>query len=621
MSGAVRVRPTGARFGAAILLVALAAVAAAPLLAPLATPDRPLAVGDVYAPPSAAHWLGTDDAGSDVLVQVLLGTRVSLVVGIFASIISVAVGGGIGLVAGYAGGRTENVLMRATDVVLVLPALPLAIVLVALTRPGLTSLILVIGFVGWTGTARLVRAQTLAIKQRVFVRRARSIGATDARIILRHVLPHVVPLLAANGALVVSQAILSESTLSFLGLGDPELPSWGKMLSFALARGALSAGAWWALVAPGAAILAVVLGASLLGFGLEERWMPRARRNHLIAGAPGAAPAIAQSAPTPAPVLAVRELAIDYAPIASSPVAALRGVGLELTAGEILGLVGESGCGKSTALMGLMGLLPEGARIVAGSVRLADRELVGQSEQELRELRGREIALVYQGAMNALNPVRSVGDQIGEAIRVHAPLLTRAFVERRVEELLELVGIPGDRRRRFPHELSGGMRQRAVIAMALAANPRVLCADEPTTALDVVVQAQILELLDRLRRELDLAVVLVTHDLGVVAEICDRVVVLYGGCVAESGPVEEVFRRPRHPYTRELLRAFPDLDRPDAELVAIPGTPPRLDPPPAGCRFASRCPDAKQVCRDQTPAAHRSSAGQVAWCHFVEGEP
>jgi peptide/nickel transport system permease protein len=173
-----------------------------------------------------------------------------------------------------------------TDVALVLPALPLAIVLVALTSPGLASLILVIGLVGWTGTARLVRAQTLAVKERVFVRRARALGAGETRILLTHVLPHVVPLLAANGALVVSQAILSESTLSFLGLGDPELPSWGGMLSFALSRGALSAGAWWALVAPGLAILLVVLGASLLGFGLEERWMPRARRNHLAAGRP-----------------------------------------------------------------------------------------------------------------------------------------------------------------------------------------------------------------------------------------------------------------------------------------------------------------------------------------------
>jgi peptide/nickel transport system ATP-binding protein len=187
-----------------------------------------------------------------------------------------------------------------------------------------------------------------------------------------------------------------------------------------------------------------------------------------------------------------------------------------------------------------------------------------------------------------------------------------------VRELLERVGIPASRAARFPHELSGGMRQRAVIAMALAATPRLLCADEPTTALDVVVQAQILALLDELRRELGLAVLLVTHDLGVVAEICDRVVVMYGGTVAEAADAGELFHHPRHPYTRELLRAFPDLDRPEAELVAIPGTPPRLDPPPPGCRFAPRCPDAVERCRVEPPLGRELAPGHRAACHLAE---
>jgi oligopeptide/dipeptide ABC transporter ATP-binding protein len=616
MSGRVNAQ---IRFGAGILAAfALAALVAPWLGSPW--PDRPLGVADVFAPPAPGRWLGTDDAGGDVLLQLLAGARVSMIVGLFASLISVGVGGAVGLVAGFAGGRVETWLMRLTDVVLVLPALPLAIVLVALTTPGLASLILVIGLVGWTGTARLVRAQTLSVKERAFVRRARALGAGETRILLTHVLPHVVPLLAANGALVVSQAILSESTLSFLGLGDPDLSSWGGMLSFALSRGALSAGAWWALVAPGAAILLVVLGASLLGFGLEERWMPRARRNHLAAGAPAAA-APAPTAPAASDaVLVVRDLAIDYAPHAQggAPVAAVRGVDLELAPGEIVGLVGESGCGKTTVLMSLLGLLPAGARVAGGSIRLAGRELVGLDEAALGEVRRRDISLVYQGAMNALNPVRTVGVQIGEKVLLHAPESTRPFVELRVRELLERVGIPADRGARYPHELSGGMRQRAVIAMALAATPRVLCADEPTTALDVVVQAQILALLDELRRELGLAVLLVTHDLGVVAEICDRVVVMYGGTVAEAADAEELFHRPRHPYTRELLRAFPDLDRPEAELVAIPGTPPRLDPPPAGCRFAPRCPAAVDRCRVELPAVRALAPRHRAACHLAE---
>jgi oligopeptide/dipeptide ABC transporter ATP-binding protein len=604
------------RAGGAILAAALVCALFGPALVPES--DRPMTTADVFAAPSAAHWLGTDDAGGDVFWLLLAGTRVSLVVGLVASLVAVAIGGGIGLVAGFVGGRVESLLMRATDVVLVLPALPLAIVLVALTRPGLASLIVVIGLVGWTGTARLVRAQTLSIKERAFVRRARALGASETRILLRRILPHVLPLLAANGALVVSQAILTESTLSFLGLGDPDLPSWGKMLNFALARGALSAGAWWALVAPGAAIVVVVLAASLLGFGLEALWLPRARRNHLAAGAPTLAAPRAEGEPAADALLAVRDLAIDYPGTGDAPVEAVRGVSFDVAPGEVVGLVGESGCGKTTVLMALLGLLPQGSRLVSGSIRLAGRELAGLDERAFGELRGRDLALVYQGAMNALNPVRTVGAQIGEAVLRHAPLLTAEFVELRVAELLERVGIPADRARRFPHELSGGMRQRAVIAMALAASPRLLCADEPTTALDVVVQAQILELLAELGRDLELSVLLVTHDLGVVAELCDRVVVLYGGVVAEAASVEDLFHRPLHPYTRELLRAFPDLERPDAELVAIPGTPPRLDPPPPGCRFAARCPLAVERCRVETPALRELAPGHSASCHLAE---
>ena len=608
------------RIGAALLVVAAVAALAAPLLGP-AAPDRPLTTGDVFAPPSARHWLGTDDAGTDVLIELLWGARVSLLVGLVASVISVAVGGGVGLVAGFAGGRTESLLMRLTDVALVLPALPLAIVLVAVTRPGLASLILVIGLVTWPGTARLVRSQTLAVKERAFVRRARSLGSSETRTLMVHVLPQVLPLIAANGALVVSQAILAESTLSFLGLGDAELPSWGRMLSFALARGALTAGAWWALVAPGAAIVAVVLGATLVGFGLEQTTAAATRRNLLAVGSPRATPGRGRrdaEAGSAAAELSVRDLTIEYPGPAAEPVRAVDGVSFDLRSGEILGLVGESGCGKTTVLMSLLGLLPEGARVAAGSIRLGGRELVGLGERELAAIRWREISLVYQGAMNALNPVRTVGSQIREAILRQSELQTAELVALRVRELLERVGIAASRAGSFPHELSGGMRQRAVIAMALACSPRVLLADEPTTALDVLVQAQILDLLRELRDELGLSVVLVTHDLGVVAEMCDRVVVMYGGTVAETASVDDLFHRPRHPYTQALLAAFPDLDRPAEVLRTIPGAPPRLDPPPPGCRFAARCALAVERCRHETPELRALVPGQRVSCHLAE---
>ena len=255
--------------GAVMLLVALLTALAAPWIAPF-DPDAPIRVtiDDIYAKPSAVHWLGTDDAGRDVFSSFVYGARVSLFVGFFASAISIGIGGVIGIVAGYAGGRTEAILMRFTDIILVIPDLPLAVVIVALTKPNLWNIIFVIGILGWTSTARLVRAQTLSVKQRKFVLRAQAIGAGKFHIIRRHIFPLVLPLIVVNTVLVISLAILNESTLSFLGLGDPTTLSWGQMLNFAFTRGAMSAGAWWALVAPGFGIVWVVLGCTLLGQGL-----------------------------------------------------------------------------------------------------------------------------------------------------------------------------------------------------------------------------------------------------------------------------------------------------------------------------------------------------------------
>ncbi len=242
-------------------------------------------IDDIYAPPSAAHWLGTDDAGRDVLSNFIYGSRVSLIVGFFASFISIFIGSVVGIVAGFYGGRAENVLMRFTDIMLVIPDLPLAVVIVALTKPSLWNIIFVIGALGWTGSARLVRSQTLAVKQRKFVLRARSIGAGNAHIIRYHIFPMVLPLIVVNTVLVISLAILNESTLSFLGLSDPTALSWGQMLNFAFTRGAMSARAWWALVMPGLGIVWAVLACTLLGQGLEQVLNPRLETHYLAVGA------------------------------------------------------------------------------------------------------------------------------------------------------------------------------------------------------------------------------------------------------------------------------------------------------------------------------------------------
>jgi peptide/nickel transport system permease protein len=246
--------------------------------------DIKVTIMDIYAPPSAQHLLGTDDAGRDVLSNFIYGARVSLIVGFFAAFISVVIGGLIGISAGFFGGKIELILMRFTDIMLVIPDLPLAVVLVALTSPSLGNIIFVIGILGWTTTARLVRSQTLSVKERKFVLRARSIGSGNAHIIRRHIFPLVLPLMVANSVLVISLAILEESTLSFLGLGDPTMISWGQMLNFAFTRGGVSSGAWWALVMPGLGIVWVVLGLTLLGHGLEQIFNPRLEAHHLSVG-------------------------------------------------------------------------------------------------------------------------------------------------------------------------------------------------------------------------------------------------------------------------------------------------------------------------------------------------
>ena len=608
--------------GAIMIGVSLVVAVAAPILSPYDPyANVRVTIFDIYQPPSAAHPLGTDDGGKDVLSSLLYGARVSLVVGFSAAAIALVIGGLVGIVAGYRGGWIGSLLMRITDFFLVIPDLALQIVLVAIIGPSLGTIILVIGALGWTTTARLVRSQTLSVRERKYVMRARAIGAGDGHILRRHIMPAVLPLMLANMVLVISLAILSESTLAFLGLGDPTVISWGQMLNFAFDRGAVSAGAWWALIPPGLAIVWVVLGTTLLGTALEDALNPRLKRHHLEnpgedVTRPDPGPdAVREPAPGDA-LLEVRNLSIEFEG-PRGPLRAVDDVSFSLRRGETLGLVGESGCGKTTTVLGILRLLPPGGRIVGGSVRFEGEDLLGLGGPALRSFRWTRLSLVFQGAMNALNPVRTVGDQIDEAIRLHDRSITKRAARARTAELLELVGIGGGRANDYPHTYSGGMRQRAMIALALACDPDVIVADEPTTALDVMIQAQILELLSSLARNLGMAIILVTHDLGVVAQSCDRVVVMYGGSVAEENDAATLFREPQHPYTRQLLGSFPDLAHPDRPLRGIPGTPPRLDAMPQGCRFAPRCPHAFERCHAERPPHYPALDGRAA-CFLLD---
>ncbi len=602
-----------------MLIIAILVAVFAPLIAPYEQgATTSVGIGDIYQPPSAAHWFGTDDAGQDVLTNFIYGARVSLTVGFFAAFISIVIGGVFGLVAGFFGGRWENFLMRFTDIMLVIPDLPLTVVIVALTKPSLWNIIFVIGILGWTTTARVVRSQTLAVKSRKFVLRARAIGASKLHILIQHILPLVLPILVVQAVLAISLAILNESTLSFIGLGDPSAPSWGQMLNFAFGRGAMSVGAWWALVVPGFGIVWVVLSLTLLGQGLEQVLNPRLDTHYLMPSRP-AVQKEARAKPIQKDVLLdVQNLSIHYVGEGKAPARAVENVSFTLKEGELIGLVGESGCGKTTLMLALLKLLPSAGQIVNGNVFYNGNDLTVMDEEEINKVRWSNISIVFQGAMNALNPVRTVGDQIGEAILKHEPSFPKNKINERVSELLELVGIATDHLDHFPHQYSGGMRQRAMIAMALACNPQVIIADEPTTALDVMIQAQILELLDGLRKKLGLAVIFVTHDLGVVAELCDKVLVMYGGVTAEYADVDVIYNDSKHPYTQELLKAFPDLTKPKKKLASIPGYPPRLDNLPTGCRFAPRCPVAFDRCHTDEPALHLLQKDHIVSCHLVE---
>jgi peptide/nickel transport system ATP-binding protein len=313
------------------------------------------------------------------------------------------------------------------------------------------------------------------------------------------------------------------------------------------------------------------------------------------------------------PLLSVRDLHVWFGLPEDVELHAVQGVSFELAAGDRFGLVGESGCGKTTTILAMMGLLPPNAS-VAGEVVLRGENVLARGEQSARPHRWKDLAMVFQGAMNAFNPVKRVGDQLVEPMELHEVAEGRE-ARRRAAELLERVGIPAERASRFPHEFSGGMRQRAAVAMALACEPEVLLADEPTTALDVMVQAQILELLVQLTQDLGLALVLVTHDLPIVAQVCERAAVMYAGRVVEEGPTEALYHSPRHPYTRLLFAATPDLYG-EGDVVSIPGAPPRLDRPIVGCPFRPRCDSAFEPCDTVDPALKEVAAGQAAACHL-----
>jgi peptide/nickel transport system permease protein len=419
---------------------------------------------------------------------------------------------------------------------------------------------------------------------------------SDARIILGEVLPNVAPVIVVAMSTTIGWMILETAGLSFLGLGSqPPQADLGSMLGEA--RSAMISHPHTSIV-PGVMILVIVMAINLLGDGVRDALDPRLRSGALTRPRP--ATMVRREHPPEgdgAGILALQDLRTEFH-VGRRVFRAVGGVSLHVEPGECLGLIGESGSGKSVTALSVMGLVasPPGV-ITGGAVRYRGEDLVGAPFGRLRALRGDRIAYIFQDPLATLHPLYTVGDQIVEAIRVHRTVPAAAAWARAVE-LLRSVRIPNaaERARAYPHELSGGMRQRVGIAMALANDPDVIIADEPTTALDVTVQAQILSLLDDLRRERGLAIVFITHDFGVVGQLCDRVAVMYAGQIVETGPTAEVLSDPAHPYTRRLIASVPELGGGRRTLASIPGLPPPVDDLPPGCNFAPRCEKRQPDC-------------------------
>lgn len=593
--------------GAAIVGI----LALAGLLAPLLTGYDPLSTQyPVWLGPNAEHWLGTTALGQDVFAQLVYGARLSLFIGLSAGLISTVLSVVVGLSGAYFGGRVDSVLSLLTGVMLTIPGLPLLIVASAFFRgQGFWLVILVIGLTGWAWGARVLRAQALALRSRDYVTAAVGIGESWWRIVFIEILPNMAGLIAANFFGAALHAVLSEAALSFIGLGDVNQITWGTMLYWAQSLGALLQGAWWWIAPPGICIALLGTSFALLNFAIDAISNPRLAIRRIpkseVAGDFGP-----DRIDTPA-VFTTSRLRAGYAS-SSGPVEAVRGVDLDVAAGEIIGIAGESGCGKTTLAFAATRLLEAPGQVFSGFAAIEGSNLTTMTESELRSRRWRDFSFVFQASMNSLNPVIRIREQIYDAFRAHG-ISDRAELQRRAGELFDAVRVARRFLDMYPHELSGGMKQRVVIAMAMALRPRIIFMDEPTTALDVIVQRQIVGEIKRLRAEYGVSIVIITHDLSLLLEVCDRVVVMYAGEVVEVATPDQMLAGAAHPYARALLTAFPSIDGPRQRRSGLAGRPPSLSETISGCAFYSRCPlRTPGRCDVEHPTLEREGGRQVA---------
>ena len=582
--------------GLVVITVVIFVALVTPLL-PLTDPDVIDTKNRFKTPFTTDAFLGTDHLGRDLMSRLLWGTRLSLAVGFCAAFLAALIGSSIGIISGFYGKHVDNILMRGIDMLMAFPYILLALAIVAALGPGLFNALIAVAIVNIPFFARNIRGVTVGITHKEFIDAARLSGMTDTRIIITEVLPNVFPVIVIAMSTTVGWMILETAGLSFLGLGSqPPQADLGSMLGEA--RAALITSPYTSVV-PGAMILIIVMAINLLGDGIRDALDPRLKSG--VLSSPRPRTLVADYSKTKnldaSELLSVSNLKTQFH-IGNRNYKAVDGVSIYAKKGACLGIIGESGSGKSVTALSIMGLVSSPPGIITeGYVNYKGIDLIQTNDQKLRSLRGGKISYIFQDPLSSLHPLYTVQKQLEEAILAHQNL-SKEEVYQKCIELLKSVRIPNPKQRAkdYPHQLSGGMRQRVSIAMALANDPEVIIADEPTTALDVTVQAQILSLLRELTSQRGLAIIFITHDFGVVSQICDEVAVMYAGKIVEYGPSEMILNHPAHPYTSKLMGCVPEIGKGKRKLASIDGLPPMVDKLGQGCAFASRCQSAISEC-------------------------
>lgn len=629
--------------GSKLSLIILVLIAGSAVFAPVIAPHDPLQIFIAREAPSAEHLFGTDEKGRDVLSRLIYGTRFSLLIGLLATGLGLVNGAILGSIAAVSRRPISETIMRIMDIIMSIPGIALAAVFVAVFGKTLFVIIIAIGFVYIPQLTRVVRANVLSAYGEDYVNATLVAGARAPRILIKHVMRNTIAPVMVFATILVADAIILEASLTFIqaGIGEPT-PTWGNILSDA--RGGVLAGRWWQALFPGLAIMLTVLCLNIVSEGLTDAMVStshgsaqqksgktttEAERLQMnpVAAHEAQEEALVQRLDQLATVersrtdrythstqgevlLEVERLSICFP--RHGDVAVVDDVSFSVRPGETMGLVGESGCGKSITSLAIMGLLDPKAE-VSGSIWYNGEDLARVTAARRRELMGTDLAMIYQDALSSLNPSMLISAQIKQ--------LTKRGGTRSAVELLELVGLEPDRTlKSYPHELSGGQRQRVLIAMALTRDPKLVIADEPTTALDVTVQRQVIDLLNELREKLGFSMVFVSHDLALVAEVAHSVTVMYAGQVVEQASTSELLSNPVHEYTRGLLGSVLSIEAGAGRLHQVPGTVPSPKDFPAGDRFAPRSsrPD---VGLDIRPVRTRVGAGDHVYAALPDTSP